>query len=214
MKNKLFLFPITTAICVVLLLISLDSLAQSSTVSTRNIEESKWFNSHKWLNGLKLSPHESINKQEFARQYQTNKTWWNEAFNFLKTHNLDSLKTGNYVIDSGNVIASVSELPTKEKEQVNFEAHRNFNDLQYIIKGKAQMGIAPISDPNAKITIPYSDKRDTETFSVSGGEKYYVAEPGEFFIFSPLDIHRPAFKLPGYDVVKKIVIKVRVPKNS
>ena len=174
----------------------------------------KWYSEHDWLNGLQLKPHKSINQQEFSRQYHLNKTWWDEAFEFLKTHDLDNLKPGNYIIDTGNVIASVSELPAKDKEQVNFEAHRNFNDLQYIIKGKAKMGIAPISDTQAIVTRPYSTRGDTETFEISGGEKYYMAQPGSFFIFSPKEIHKPAFKLDGYKIVKKIVIKVRVPENN
>jgi biofilm protein TabA len=170
---------------------------------------SEWYKNEEWLNGLKLTPHESINQAEFSRQYHKNPTWWNEAFKFLKTHDLDKLSPGSYVIDSNNVIAIVSELTPKVKDSTNWEAHRNFNDLQYIVKGKAKMGIASISDPGAKVTVPYTPQ-DNETFSVSGG-KYYDADPGTFFIFSPKEIHRPAFKIDGYNTIKKIVIKVRVP---
>jgi biofilm protein TabA len=166
------------------------------------------------MNGLQLTPHASINQQEFSRQYHINKSWWDEAFNFLKTHDLVTMQPGSYVIDSGNVIATVSEVSPKDKEQVNWEAHRNFNDTQYIIKGKAQMGIAPIDNAQKAVTVPYNPKTDTETFSVTGGDKYYRAEPESFFIFTPKEIHRPAFKETGYDTIKKIVIKVRVPQQS
>jgi dihydroorotase len=169
----------------------------------------KWYDGKEWLNGLQLIPHESINQQEFSKQYHKNRIWWDKAFEFLKTHDLNNLKPGNYIIDAGNVIATVSEAPTKDIDQVNWEAHQKFNDLQYIIKGKARMGIASISDPNAIVKVPYSTNTDTENFSDTGG-KYYDAVPGTFFIFSPQDIHRPAIKAAGYDVIKKIVIKVRV----
>lgn len=191
-------------------LISCGSSGRLSKDDSNNQNVGKWYKSGKWSNGLQLTPHESINQEEFSRQYHKNKVWWDEAFTFLKTHDLPNLKPGSYVVDSGNVIATVSELNPKEKDQVNFEAHRNFNDLQYVIKGKVQMGVTSISDPNAKVTVPYAPKPDTETFSVAGG-KYYDAEPGTFFIFSPKEIHRPAFKVAGYDLIKKIVIKVRVP---
>src|SRR5690606_19214292 len=108
------------------------------------------------------------------------------------------------------VTAFVSEGPVKEKEAINWETHANFNDLQYIITGRAEMGITSVDNPNAKAITPYNDKLDTETYAVEGGD-YYVAMPGTFFIFSPKDIHRPAFKVQGYDTVKKILIKVRVP---
>lgn len=174
-------------------------------------KDSQWFQSKNWLNGLQLASHESINRQEFSKQYHKNKTWWDEAFNFLKTNNLADMKPGKYVIDSNNVIATITELNPNDKDQVKWEAHRNFNDLQYIIKGKAEMGIASVSSPNSIVSIPYDPKTDNENFTVTG-EKYYDAEPGTFFIFSPNEIHRPAFKVEGYDTIKKIVIKVRVPK--
>ena len=186
------------------------SSSKSANGSMSN-QDSQWFQSKEWLNGLKLAPHESINEQEFSRQYHINKKWWDEAFEFLKTHELADMKPGTYVIDSNNVTATITELNPKNKEEVNWEAHRNFNDLQYIIKGKAKMGIASVVSPNATVTVPYDPKTDNENFSITG-EKYYDAEPGTFFIFSPKEMHRPAFKVEGYNDIKKIVIKVRVPK--
>jgi YhcH/YjgK/YiaL family protein len=123
---------------------------------------------------------------------------------------LEKLKPGVYVIDSGNVIATVSQGPTKKIDDVKWEAHRNFNDLQYIIKGKAQMGVAPSADIRATNIVPYTNATDNMNFTNDGGE-YFDADPSTFFIFSPQEMHRPAIKVPGSDAVKKIVIKVRVP---
>jgi YhcH/YjgK/YiaL family protein len=185
--------------------------SKSTKGSMSNDKNSEWYKSKEWLNGLQLAPHESINQPEFSKQYHKNKTWWDEAFDFLKTHDLADMKPGTYIIDSNNVIATITELNPKEKDEVNWEAHRNFNDLQYIIKGKAKMGIASFASPNSIVKVPYDPKTDNENFTVTG-EKYYDAEPGTFFIFSPNEIHRPAFKVDGYNDIKKIVIKVRVPK--
>jgi len=187
------------------------STAQVATEMAANKQTANWYQGQDWLNGLQIKPHKSINQEEFSRQYHTNKIWWDKAFTFLKTNDLINLKPGSYVIDSGNVVASVAEVSPKEKDQVNWEAHRNFNDLQYIVKGKVQMGVVAISDPKASTDKPYATRGDTETFTVAEGT-YYEAEPGSFFIFSPKDIHRPAFKAEGYDMIKKIVIKVRVPQ--
>ncbi len=206
-----FLLIVLLLITMNVLLSNCNSSTDSSSKTTLAEDTSAWFQNHEWLNGLQFTPHESINQEEFSRQYHLNKTWWDEAFNFLKTHDLPNLDTGKYIIDTGNVFAMVSELAPKNKEDVKWEAHRNFNDLQYIIKGKAEMGIASPSSPNATVTIPYDTATDNENFTVTG-EKYYDAAPGSFFIFSPKEMHRPAFKVDGYDTIKKIVIKVRVPK--
>lgn len=169
-----------------------------------------WFNSIPSKNGLQLTPNKSINTDEFFKQYNKDSIWWHEAFTFLKTQNLADMKPGVYVIDSGNVTATVSESETKDINDVKWEAHRNFNDLQYIIKGKAQMGVAPVSDPTATVIVPYTYKTDNENFTNPIGD-YYDADPGNFFIFSPLEMHRPAIKVAGFKTVKRIVIKVRVP---
>jgi dihydroorotase len=171
---------------------------------------SEWYKTIPSQNGLQLIPSKSINEEEFFRQYRKNNTWWDEAFTFLKTKDLAQLKPGVYVIDSGNVIATVSQGPTKKVEDVKWEAHRNFNDIQYIIKGKARMGVAPSADARAVLTVPYTNSTDNMNFTNEGGE-YFDADPSTFFIFSPQEMHRPAIKVPGSDNVKKIVIKVRVP---
>ena len=54
------------------------SSSKSANGSMSN-QDSQWFQSKEWLNGLKLAPHESINQQEFSRQYHINKKWWDEA---------------------------------------------------------------------------------------------------------------------------------------
>jgi len=210
--KKLLLSVCIKLLFVSFFLLSFNSLAQSLAGKENKKKVAKWYKSREWMNDLQLTPHKSINQQEFSRQYGINKVWWDKTFEFLKTHDLANLKPGRYIIDTVNVTAFVSEVPTKEMDQINWETHKNFNDLQYIIKGKARMGITPVSNSNAKVTVPYDSKGDTETYSVTGGE-YYYAEPGTFFIFSPKDIHRPAFKVAGYDVVKKILIKVRVPQE-
>ena len=169
-----------------------------------------WYNNIESENGLKLTPSPSINQQEFFRQYRKNNTWWDEAFTFFKTKDLAQLKPGVYVIDSGNVIATVSEGPAKNIDDIKWEAHRNFNDLQYIIKGKVRMGVAPSADIRAAQIVPYTNSTDNMNFTNEGGE-YFDADPGTFFIFSPQEMHRPAIKVPGNNVIKKIVIKVRVP---
>ncbi len=170
----------------------------------------KWYKKGSWLNGLKLKPHKSIDQIEFARQYFKNQDWWDMAFTFLSTHDLQKLAPGRYVIDEGNVMAFVSDAPTKNMEEINWETHKNFNDLQYVISGKAKMGIASTLSDEHNTTVPYDSKNDVENYSVNDG-KFYNAKPGTFFIFSPVDIHRPAFKVKGYDSIKKILIKVRVP---
>ncbi|MDQ6812900.1 MAG: YhcH/YjgK/YiaL family protein [Bacteroidota bacterium] len=168
-------------------------------------EVKKWFKKKEWLNGLALKPHKSINEVEFARQYRINKTYWDMAFAFLKNHDLASIAKGRYPIDGENVYASVTYDSTKDFNKTNWESHRKYNDIQYIIEGEEKIGVAPIAA--AKVTNEYNEKRESANYSAEG--KIYSAKPGTFFIFFPSDVHRPGITPGGNKPVKKIVVKVK-----
>ena len=195
---------------ITMILTCASAFAQSASVELDEQDVTTWYETYQWLNGLKLTPHLSINRQEFSSQYHLHPEWWDKAFEFLKNEDLVALAPGRYIIVPDHVIAFVADGPAREKEEVNWETHAAFNDLQYIISGKTFMGITSVSNPRVSVETPYNDRQDTETYVVEGGD-YYEAGPGTFFIFSPKEIHRPAFKADGYDTVKKILIKIRVP---
>lgn len=209
-KYPIFIFA---AVSFAMIYTSCQNNSNTANQLTKSKDSSgSWYSDREWLRGLDITPNKSINQQEFSRQYHLKNTWWDEAFNFLKTHDLKTLAPGKYNIDSGNVFATISEYIPKIKDSVMWEAHRDFNDLQYIIRGKVEMGITPISDSNKEIMIPYSKEEDIEHFMVSTGDQYYPADSSTFFIFSPKEMHRPAIQVDGDKPIKKIVIKVRVPQ--
>ena len=174
-----------------------------ATIGAMSQNTKKWAKKKEWANGLQLDLHPTVNTTEFYKAYHTHPQLWAAAFEFLKTHNLDEIKPGKYPIIGDDVFASVTENPSADSANVKWESHRIYTDLQYIIKGKEIIGIADAS--KATITIPY--KVDVMNYTAEG--KYYTTEPGKFFLFFPNDAHRPTIKVPGYDVVKKIVIKIK-----
>jgi len=167
-----------------------------------------WFESREYLNGLNIIPDESINKREFAISYFKNKDSWDIAFNYLKTADLQSLEVGRHVIDSDNVFALVAEYLTKEEDEVLFETHRKYVDVQYLISGIELMSITHESN-KVGILIPYDEEIDKEFLAV-GESSHYVATPERFFIFFPPDLHRTDIKFNENSPVKKVVIKVKL----
>jgi YhcH/YjgK/YiaL family protein len=185
-------------------LLQYDSMAQSTQWTNKTATE--WIKSNKWFVGSRLlTPHSSIDKVEFARQYEANKSWWDKGFAYLKETDLASLKAGRYPIDGDNVFALVTEGPPKEFDSSRFESHKNFIDIHYVISGKEKIGAATISA--VKITQEYMPERDLTFYSGNG--KYYEADQSGFFVFFPKTAHRPGIKVDGYNAVKKIVIKIR-----
>ncbi|MBS1934679.1 MAG: YhcH/YjgK/YiaL family protein [Bacteroidetes bacterium] len=166
----------------------------------------QWVKKREWANGLTLNLHPSVNKDSFYVAYHRNKNLWDAAFAFLRNVNLEELKPGRYPIIGEQVFASVTEAPSHNKEDVKWESHKNYIDLQYIIRGKELIGVADTS--KAVIIKPYTV--DVINYNAEG--KYYTGEQGEFFLFFPNNAHRPTIKIDGYDVVKKIVIKIQTAK--
>jgi len=195
MKKSILFFILVAS------LISVHTNAQSLT--TQQVNE--WYQKKEWLSGLQIQPHASINKEVFARQYQLNKKYWNEAFAFLKNQNLETLAVGRYDIDGDNVYAMITENPTKNLDSTKWESHHNYIDLHLVIKGEEKIGIADIS--KLTVTMPYDASKDLANYSGEG--KFYTALPGTFFLFFPGEAHRPNITNNGNKPDKKLVIKIR-----
>ncbi|RYZ20497.1 MAG: DUF386 family protein [Chitinophagaceae bacterium] len=155
--------------------------------------------------GLIMKPHASVNRTEFALQYAASKELWDKAFAFLRTTKLTELAPGKYPIAGDSVFASVTLGPEKEFEATKWEAHRKYIDLQYIISGKEKMGVAPLA--RAKETMTYNDAKDLANYEAEG--VFHLADPSQFFLFFPQDVHRPNIKVEEGDV-RKVVIKIKV----
>jgi len=201
--------PVFRLILAVISFVTMENNAtaqQTKNVSVTPAVAEKWLKSKEWNGHIKLNVHESVNATEFYEQYHANKAVWDKVFLFLKTHDLDTLSVGKHPIDGENAYASVTEAPSKELDKSGWESHKKYIDLQYVIKGKEQIGVAPVN--MATVTKPYDEAKDGAAYTAEG--TYYTAEPGTFFLFFPQDAHRPNIKVAGYDTVKKLVIKIKV----
>ena len=204
-KNKLVYRLVIAAIGFV----TMENSATAQQKTNNDVSHAaaaKWVKSGSWKNGLQLNLHQSVNAEEFYKQYHSNKAVWDKAFRFLKETNLDTLSAGKHAIDGDNAYASVTEGPSKQLDKTAWESHKKYIDLQYVIKGKEQIDVVNVNA--ATVTKPYDAVRDAANYTANGTA--YIAEPGTFFLFFPQDAHRPNIIVPGYDVVKKLVIKIKV----
>ncbi len=177
-----------------------------ATWSNRKID--KWFAKGDWLNGWSVLPDASINRKELAVSYFKLRNRWNKAFVFLKNSDLSKLELKRYDIDGDNLFGTVSEYISKNEETANYETHRKYIDIQYVISGKELINVAPITTVK-EVVIPYDVTKDIEFMTVSKVVNN-KADPGRFFIFFPGDAHRPGLKDGVNSPVRKIVIKLKV----
>lgn len=169
-------------------------------------QASEWFDQKDWLGQTELQPDPSIDKKEFAVRYHQNKERWDKAFAFLKDEDLSAVEVGNHELDGKNVFVIVSEYNTKNPEDAQYEAHKNYTDIQYVVSGTEYIGLADLSATSVK--TPYDKERDIAFYNVEEGQNL-LAHPGTFFIFFPQNAHSPGMKVEDNVPVKKVVIKVR-----
>jgi len=188
----------------------LPSCAKKATPTTTEWtprRAAQWVRSGAWKKGLPLNVYANVDAVEFAKQYHANPALWDQAFAYMKDHDLSALPNGSSQLAGDQLTLSVTEPTSKDFDKTQWESHRKYIDLQYIVRGKEKMGVEAL--PKLMLTEEYNDKKDVAHYS-GDGTTYYVAEPNTFYLFFPQDGHRPSIKVPGYDVVKKVVFKIRV----
>lgn len=167
----------------------------------------QWLHSGEWKLGWKVTPDESVNTKELARQIFKNKKRWEKAFLFLKTNNLENLKSGRYDLEGDSLYVNVNVYPTKNEEDVNFEAHRKYADIQYLVSGQEQIGVVSLHE--TEVVTSYDEVKDI-TFLKAKKNNFRIANSEKFFVFFPDDAHRPSIKVENNEEVKKVVVKVKM----
>lgn len=128
------------------------------------------------------------------------------GFEWLKSQNFSNLSDGKYYIDGDKIYANVQTYETKEN--ANYEAHREYIDIQYIIKGKEYIGVAPYK--TCKTVEEYNSDKDIEFLSCDEEPPYQMLKEGEFLMLYPHDAHKPSIMINEPQTVKKVVVKVHI----
>ena len=107
---------------------------------------------------------------------------------------------------SGSNKILVQKLTTKAWETSQLEAHREFLDIQYIVKGKEVVGWAPVD------TLTPADEFNTAKDKGMYTGKNYPMEiaEGYCYVVYPEDAHAPGTYLDEAGEVTKLVIKLKV----
>jgi len=128
------------------------------------------------------------------------------ALDYLAKTDFSKIATGKVVLDGANLFALVQNYETRLREKCQFEAHRKYIDVQYVVEGTEQMGYAHVAALHNG--TPYDAEKDAEMFT---GEGSFIAAPaGTFIVFFPEDGHMPGVAIGGPKPVRKVVLKVKV----
>lgn len=145
-------------------------------------------------------------KLKNAKIYYNLSTNLKLGLNWLETTDLNSLIDGKYTINGDSIYASVQTYETKT--DANYESHRKYIDIQYVIKGEEKIGVTDLS--NCETCIEYDRERDLEFYIIKSKEEFIELKEGAFAIFYPHDVHKPSIAINQPSTVKKVVVKVAI----
>ena len=128
------------------------------------------------------------------------------ALDYLAKTDFKKMEPGKVELDGAKLFALIQAPTTRAKESAQFEAHRKYIDVQYIVEGTEQMGYAPIA--TLKTSVPYDETKDAEM--LKGDGDFVTFRPGMFVVFFPEDAHMPCLTCTAPVQVRKVVVKVAV----
>lgn len=147
-----------------------------------------------------------IDKLKNAKSYYSLGEKFKLAFEYLEKTDLLSLKNGKYEISGDDIFVSVQDYITKPFQEGQWEAHKKYADIQFIIKGSEKLGYTDV-----ETLIPQTEY-DTEKDIVflCGEGQFTQASSGDFLIFFPQDAHMPCINAEKANYVKKAVVKIKL----
>ena len=128
------------------------------------------------------------------------------AFRYLKETDFSKVPQERFELDGERLFALPQQYESKLRETGVWEAHRKYIDIQYIVSGVEQMGVAYA--PAMRVTKEYDAEKDFMLLDGVGQFLNFAA--GSFAIFMPHDAHMPGIAVTQPSTVLKVVMKVAV----
>ncbi|MBU3843987.1 MAG: YhcH/YjgK/YiaL family protein [Candidatus Anaerobiospirillum pullicola] len=144
---------------------------------------------------------------ELATKYDYLADKFRQSFKWLQEHDATKLENGRYDICDG-AFALVQRYSTVPFDQIAFEAHNDYFDIQYLAQGIETFNVCLRKDCEVTREDPASDM-----VYLSTPESYtsVTLKPGEFAIVPPEEGHQPRIMYGDKSVdVVKVVVKVSV----
>lgn len=140
-----------------------------------------------------------------AAQYYALHPLVEKGFSFLIRPELETLEDGVHEIVGQDVFAIIARGPGVGREAALLEAHREYLDIQYVIRGTDTMGWLE-REFAERVKDPYDPQKDLEFF-YDRPPSWIQVDQGSFALFLPQDLHAP---LATSEVVHKAVVKVKI----
>ncbi len=125
---------------------------------------------------------------------------------YVESERLVDKENGRYEIDQKNVYVNIVSYETTPAHNKEWEAHKQYIDLHYMLKGQEQIDLSFI---NEMVQQPYHQDEDYLPLT---GEKSasVILRPGQYAICFPEDAHKPGIQVGNSEVIRKAIFKIKI----
>ena len=148
-----------------------------------------------------------------VRDFESSFTWLPKplktAVEHLKQTDFNALPAGNYDLQGKDIYVQVIDMTTKPFAETRPEVHRQYIDVQFLVRGREKIGVASDTGNNG-VAGDLLAERDLLFCKTMENESTLTMTPGSFAVFLPTDVHRPGCAFDQPEAIRKVVVKVRV----
>lgn len=130
-----------------------------------------------------------------------------KAVAYLQSTDFTVLAAGRYADPATGYVVQVLDLHTQPKDQLRPEVHRQNIDVQFLVSGTELIGVAADKGDNV-IHQELLAERDIIFYQDVADESWLTMLPGNFAVFYPQDVHRPACINQAPCDIRKVVVKI------
>lgn len=127
------------------------------------------------------------------------------AIAWILENDVNALPLGKTTIQGDEVFVNVFEVEPKPEEELDFETHSEYMDLQLDLHGSELFQVALGKLVTKK---SYDEEKDCALFSASPSIAGVLGED-RFAVFMVEEAHKPGIRAAGSDKLKKAVFKMR-----
>ncbi|MEX2805102.1 YhcH/YjgK/YiaL family protein [Streptococcus sp. H31] len=149
-----------------------------------------------------------IDRAERLEYYQPILPKIKDALAVLEAHKDDWEAGVSYSFSGGRLFFQKGR--TKPLELSQFEAHRKFIDVQFVLEGAEYVALEDLTE--LSIALPYQQEKDVEKYE--GSVRHYMKiTEGMAYVCFPWDAHRAVFHTDEELTFTKAVVKLAVEER-
>lgn len=132
-----------------------------------------------------------------------------KCIRYLRDTDFYTMNPGRYELDGDNIFVLVQNYHTEPPEVRKAESHERYVDIQYIVCGEENMGVA-LASGQSRIEENFLLEKDIAFYGRLDNENVLTLSPGMYVVLFPWDIHRPACISKQPSLIKKVIIKIKI----